>query len=105
MLVVQMFFGRDIPGRTPLSDAEWADFATQIISKQFPDGFTAYDGEGQWRDPATGTVVREPSKILIAAIAPSKDMASKLDTIMDAYRTRFSQVSVGLVTGEACAAF
>ena len=54
MLVAELFFGRDIAGRAPLSEAEWRDFAAEIITPNFPDGFTVFDAEGQWRNPATG---------------------------------------------------
>ena len=54
MLVAELFFGRGIPGRAPLSEAEWRDFAAEIVTPNFPDGFTAFDAEGQWRNPATG---------------------------------------------------
>jgi hypothetical protein len=54
MLVAELFFGHNIKGRQPLSDAEWAEFAAQTIAPNFPDGFTLFDGEGQWRNPGTG---------------------------------------------------
>ena len=54
MLVAELFFGRNIKGRQPLTDAEWAEFAVQTITPNFPDGFTVFDGEGQWRNPQTG---------------------------------------------------
>ena len=56
MLVAELFFGRSIAGRGPLSDAEWAGFAAEVVTPNFPDGFTVMDGEGQWRNPATGTI-------------------------------------------------
>src|SRR5580698_4729361 len=63
MLVAELFFGRDIRGRGPLSDAEWADFAAQIVTPNFPDGFTVTDGNGQWQNPATREITRQPTKI------------------------------------------
>ena len=47
MTVVELFFGRDIPGRAPLTDREWSDFAASVVSKEFPDGFTVTDGDGE----------------------------------------------------------
>ena len=67
---VELFFGRAIPGRAPLSDAEWADFAARVITAQFPDGYTVFDGDGQWLDQSTGQVIHENSKILLAAADP-----------------------------------
>ena len=105
MVVAQLFFGRAIAGRDPLTDAEWRSFVSDVVGAQFPDGFTAFDGEGQWRDPRTGAVAREPSKVLIIAAAPSPDLPARLDAVIDAYRTRFAQQSVGVMTATACAAF
>jgi len=38
MLVAELFFGRGIKGREPLTDTEWAEFTAQIITPNFPDG-------------------------------------------------------------------
>jgi Protein of unknown function (DUF3574) len=100
MLVAELFFGR-----TPVSNAEWADFAAQTITPNFPDGFTAWDGEGQWRNPATGIVAREPTKVLLVAARPAPDLPARLSVVIEAYKTRFRQQSVGLITREACASF
>ncbi len=105
MLVAELFFGRAIPGRGPLGEAEWRAFAADTISPRFPDGFTAFDGEGQWRDLATGIVTREPAKVLLVAAPRGPDLASRLTTIIEAYKARFGQQSVGIITRDSCAAF
>jgi hypothetical protein len=105
MVVAELFFGRSIPGRPPLTDAEWADFAAQVITPNFPDGFTVSDGEGQWRNPKTGVIGREQSKILLIAADPSADLAPRLTAVIDSYRTRFRQLSVGLLTSPVCGSF
>jgi hypothetical protein len=78
MTVVELFFGRDITGREPLTDREWSDFAASVIAKAFPDGFTVTDGEGQWHDPATQAVKQESTKILTVAAAQSADLTSRV---------------------------
>lgn len=103
--IIQLFFGRDIPGRGPLTEAEWSDFAAKAITEQFPDGFTVLDGEGQWFDQSTGRLVHEPSKILLAAADPDSDLAARIGAVTNAYRARFHQKSVGVITANACAAF
>jgi hypothetical protein len=105
MLVAELFFGRRIGGRAPLSDAEWAEFAARTITPNFPDGFTVFDGEGQWRNPRTGHIARDPTKILIVAAKRTPDLAPRLSAVIDAYKARFHQQSVGLITRDACAAF
>jgi hypothetical protein len=103
--VAELFFGRAIKGRTPLSDAEWAEFTAQTITPSFPDGFTLIDGEGQWRNPRTGHIARDPTKILLVAVKPAPDLAQHLSAVIDAYKTKFHQQSVGLITRYGCAAF
>jgi hypothetical protein len=105
MLVAELFFGRNIKGRGPLSDAEWADFAAQVITQNFPDGFTVFDGEGQWRNPTSGQIGREPTKILLVAAKRTPDLAGRISAVIDAYKSRYHQQSVGLITRDSCATF
>jgi hypothetical protein len=105
MLVAELFFGRNIKGRGPLSGAEWADFAAQVITQNFPDGFTVSDGEGQWRNPTSGQVGREPTKILLVAAKRTPDLAGRIGAVIDAYKMQFHQQSVGLITRDSCATF
>src|SRR5487761_1103704 len=67
MLVAELFFARGISGRAPVTDAEWAEFAAQTVTPNFPDGFTVFDGQGQWRNPHTGHLARDPTKVLLVA--------------------------------------
>ena len=105
MLVAELFFGRNIPGRAPVSEAEWAGFVTQVITPNFPDGFTVFDGAGQWRNPQSGVIAREPPKILLAAAYPRPDLKDRVAAVIEAYRARFPQKSVGLLTRWECGAF
>ena len=105
MVVAELFFGRSIRGRAPLTEDEWRAFSAEVIGPAFPDGFTSFDGEGQWRDAQTGAVTRERTKILVVAIAPSPALPETLRTVIDDYRRRFDQKSVGLLTRTECGAF
>jgi hypothetical protein len=105
MLVAELFFGRNIKGRQPLTDAEWAEFAAQTITPNFPDGFTVFDGEGQWRNPQTGQIAGGRTKILRVAAKQEPDLARRLSAVIDAYKTQFHQQSVGIITRASCAGF
>jgi len=105
MVVAELFFGRSIHGRGALSEAEWAQFAAQVVTPNFPDGFTVTDGNGQWQNPATGEITRQPTKIVLIAAKPSADLGQRLSAVIDAYKTRFNQQSVGIITRDSCAAF
>jgi hypothetical protein len=103
--IVQLFFGRDISGRGPITETEWNDFVVRAITPQFPDGFTVIDGAGQYYDQEKGTLIREPSKILLVAADPDSDLKTRIGSVIGAYRAQFQQRSVGVITSEACAAF
>ncbi len=106
MLVVELFFGRNIPGRAPVSEAEWADFVAQVITPNFPDGFTVFNGAaGQSGRPQGGMIAREAPKILLAAAYPRPDLKDRITATIEAYRTRFPQKSVGILTRWECGAF
>src|SRR6266851_6270803 len=93
MLVAELFFGRTIRGREPLSDAEWSEFAAQVVTPNFPDGFTVTDGNGQWQNPATREITRQPTKIVLVAAKLTPDLGARLSAVIDAYKTRFRQQS------------
>ncbi len=69
-------------------------FRRLVVARNFPDGFTVSDGDGEWRDPKSLKVVREQTKVVVIAAAPSPDFAKRLQDVGDAYRTRFHQQSV-----------
>ncbi len=93
---VQMFFGGS------LAEADWADFSAGTLTPAYPDGFTTYEAAGQWRDPASGRLVRERTRVVqvfgAGAMAPTALVA-------EAYKRRFHQQSVGVVRTVACAGF
>ncbi|MFL5269676.1 MAG: DUF3574 domain-containing protein [Stellaceae bacterium] len=105
MLVAELFFGRGISGREPLTDAEWAEFAARTVTPNFPEGFTVFDGEGQWRDTQTDHIARDRTKVLLIAAKPELDLARRLAAVIEAYKTQFHQQSVGVITRDSCAAF
>jgi hypothetical protein len=106
MLVAELFFGREKTGSRVVSDAQWSDFLATVVTPNFPDGLTVFDGYGQWRNPQTGAIGRsEGVKIVLIAVRPSSDAANRFQTVIDAYKARFRQQSVGIITHESCAAF
>ncbi len=105
MVLIDLYFGRDIPGRAPLTEAEWAGFARAQLTPRFPDGFTVIDAQGQWLDPATRIIGAEASKMVRIAAVPSADLATRITTLTGTYRQKFHQTSVGITTAPACAAF
>ncbi|HYZ32781.1 MAG TPA: DUF3574 domain-containing protein, partial [Crenalkalicoccus sp.] len=105
MLVATLFMGREVPGRPPVARPEWDAFADDVVARRFPDGFTLLEGSGRWRDPATGRVAAEDSFVLLIAAPPGPATRAGLEAVAAAYRERFRQKSVGLITTPACGTF
>ena len=93
---VQLFFGGSV------AQADWTDFASRTLTPAFPDGFTTYEAAGQWRDPATGGLVREHTRVVQVFGAGSFKRAGQVTA---SYRRRFHQLSVGVAEAEFCAGF
>lgn len=91
-------------GRSAVSEAAWGRFLAREITPRFPDGLTVYDTRGQWRDPATGRISRELSRVVMIAVPGLADQ-ERLRQIIEAYKTRFKQKSVGLIVRAACISF
>jgi len=92
-------------GRSRVSEANWARFLAAEVTPRFPDGFTVFDARGQWRDPAGQKISRERSKVVTIAMPPGADNDERLQKIIEAYKTRFKQQSVGLIVRPACVSF
>jgi uncharacterized protein DUF3574 len=103
--VAELLFGRDIGNRLGVSDADWRRFVAREITPRFPDGLTVTDALGQWRDPDSGRIVREPSKRVEIVLPGHADDAARLDAIVTAYKRQFRQRSVGLILQSACVSF
>jgi hypothetical protein len=102
MTELKLYFGRDIPGGGFVDDAAWRAFAGRVLTPAFPEGFTVYEGLGQWLNPTDGTVTRERSFVLERTGVVN---VARVEAAMAAYRTQFRQVSVGRMTAPVCAGF
>lgn len=105
MVSIELYFGRNIPGRSPLSDAEWEAFSTAVLSKEFPEGLTTLAGQGQWLDPQANKTISESSILVLISVDPGSQFEQKIARVVDAYKKQFDQQSVGVVTENVCARF
>lgn len=88
-----------------MSDAAWRHFVAREITPRFPDGVTVTNATGQWRDSASGKMVREPSKRVEIVLLGRAGDDARLDAVVAAYKRRFHQYSVGLIVQSACVSF
>ena len=105
MIEAQLFFGRNIGNELGVSDREWTDFLDREVTPRFPNGLTVVDASGHWRDIQTGHLVREPSKILTLLADGDPATLRLIHEIVDLYKDRFHQQSVGLAIRPVCVSF
>jgi len=105
VLIVQLFLGQNVRGQRSLSQREWNLFLRQSVTPRFPSGFTVYDADGQWMTPLTGRIGREKTKVIVIAMQNTPTARNRIENLVAAYRNRFHQKSVGILTGVGCGAF
>jgi hypothetical protein len=99
-----LFFGQSIPGGGMVADSAWDAFLAQQVTPAFPSGFTILPASGQWREE-TGTIAKEPTRILILVHLPSAGTDSTLRGIKADYMQRFRQEAVMWERTAACISF
>jgi hypothetical protein len=100
----QLFFGRNVGARPAVSQADFQKFVDEEITTRFPDGLTVMDGGGQWRG-SENQLIREASKVVLIVLPKRGDTSQRIEAVRAAYKTRFNQESVLLVTQAACVSF
>ena len=100
----QLFFGQSIAGKPGVSEADFRKFVDSELTSRFPDGLTILDGGGQWRG-SENQLIREASKVVVIVLPAKGDGAERLEAARAAYKQRFRQESVLLVTQASCVSF
>jgi hypothetical protein len=100
MLEYQLFFGR-----SSVTDQQWAEFTADVVTAKLPDGFTAFDAEGQWMNPTTHRITHERSKVILVIMPDTATSKASVEAVKDDYLRRFHQQSVGNIILPVCGAF
>ncbi|MDP3174787.1 MAG: DUF3574 domain-containing protein [Phenylobacterium sp.] len=104
MRMAQMFFGRNIGDQPGVTDEAFAKFVDEELTPRFPDGLTILEGGGQWRG-SENKLIREAAKIVLIVLPSRGDVSAKVEAARSAYKTKFKQDSVLLLTQETCVSF
>ena len=88
-----LYFGRNTPGGTELSDSAWQEYVDEVVTPRFPAGLTIWDAAGQWRG-ASGKVEREKSKVLTLLHAGDSGSDRRVVEAVGEYKRRFAQEAV-----------
>lgn len=98
-----LYFGTATPSGI-VSEEEWQDFLKVSVTPRFPDGFTAWQGAGQWKAP-DGNIIRESSRVLSVLHADDERSNAGAVRVMADYKARFRQQAVLRVRSHACVSF
>jgi hypothetical protein len=104
-MVAELVFGRNIGDSLGVSEVDWNRFLEEEVTPRFPDGLTVMSADGQWRDTERGTIVQEPSKVLVLVLGDEAKDKPRVAEIATAYKQRFKQQSVLTMLRPACVSF
>ena len=99
----QLFLGRQTPG---LAITPWdlQRFVDQEITPRFPDGVTVLDGGSQWQGNEN-ILIRDAAKVVLIVLPAKGSPEARVEAVRTAYRTRFNQDAMLVVTPPACVEF
>ncbi|HEY8617578.1 DUF3574 domain-containing protein [Phenylobacterium sp.] len=100
----QLFFGRNLGREPTISEATFTRFVDEEITPRFPDGLTILDGGGQWRG-SENQLIREAAKVVLIVLPKDSDTPRRIEAVREAYKKRFQQETVLLITQAACVSF
>jgi hypothetical protein len=102
----ELVFGRssDDPDHRSVTEADFTRFLDEEVTPRFPDGLTVIDAQGRWSAPA-GAAIHEQSKMVMIVLPGRPDDHAKLNAVRDAYKARYHQQSVLLLTRGDCVSF
>jgi hypothetical protein len=101
---VELYFGRGLGGDAVVSEEAFQSFLAEQVTPFFPDGLSVVDVGGQFRGD-DGTIVREPTKLLILLMPDAAEVVPDVETIVAAYKERFDQQSVLHAEQPVCVGF
>lgn len=99
-----LYFGLSKKSSGTVSNREWTAFLRDQVTARFPQGFTVWEANGQWR-LSDGRIQRERSKVLLVVHDDAGTARGKIAGIIDNYKRSFDQESVLWETAKVCAAF
>ena len=98
-----LYFGLGRKAGT-ITEAQWQAFLRDEVTPRFPQGFTVWQADGQWRR-ADGVIEHERSKVLRIVHEDTPGEHASLAAIIERYKRAYQQESVLWETGNVCAAF
>ena len=80
------------------------EFLRSTVTPRFPQGFTSWEGSGQWRSSG-GEILREASHVVSVVHPDDASSERAVQEIIAAYKSRSRQEAVLRLKAHACASF
>ena len=98
-----LYFGTGSP-TGPISAGQWRSFVEQVVSAEFPKGYTVLRAEGAWRGES-GELQHEDSYVVQLVHEDVAEAGQSIGRIISRYKQEFRQEAVLRVRAPACASF
>jgi len=93
----EIYFGRHFTLRGEISEHQFAEFLSHHVTPAFPAGMTVYDAYGQMQH-SSGEIVKQKTKVVVLVHNNSKADDDAINKIIAAYRSKFGNPQVMLLT-------
>jgi hypothetical protein len=100
----ELFMGLVRSDGALVTEQAFAEFVDRAVTPALPGGFTLLASRGQYRD-SHGTLVREPSHVLIVLHHGEPASERALERLRTSYKHAFAQESVLRTDVATCASF
>jgi uncharacterized protein DUF3574 len=98
-----LYFGTASPAG-PVSAEQWRAFVEQVVSVEFPKGYTVLRAEGAWRGDS-GELQREDSYVVQLVHEDDAAASQAIGRVIGQYKKQFQQEAVLRVRAATCASF
>jgi hypothetical protein len=100
----KIYFGRNISAGGEISEQQFAEFLSHHVTPAFPAGMTVYDAYGQMQH-SSGEIVKQKTKVVVLVHNNSKADDDAINKIISAYRSKFGNPQVMLLTKQVKSVF
>ena len=102
----ELYFGIGLYGADPsISEEEWFGFLDEVVTPEFPAGFSAAPLYGQWQGQQMETPVRLASKVIIILHPDTPEDKARIERIREGWNARYDHESVLLSQQSARVSF
>lgn len=94
MIETTLYFAQMRPDGSAISQQDWNNFKETHISRVFKEGSTTIAATGNWYDPDSHKLIREPSYVVTHIHKRSPYISRQIDSLTNLYKQLFQQQSI-----------